>query len=227
MGLRSKFTINQDIFYSTYYEDLMGHGLISKVWGRIHKEMELMFRNQIFSKVLEVGAGNGEHFQFLEGVVSRYYATDIRIDGLKRNLNNIKNVIIQKEDVSNLSFKDSYFERTIVTCLLVHLDKPEVAIREIHRVTKPGGFVSIYVPCEPGFFLRFCRRFSTRRKARRLGVANIEFIHYQEHRTYFLAVDFFIKSQFQSGMIKSKFYPFAFLPWSFNLFKIYQIQKEQ
>ena len=75
----------------------------------------------------------------------------------------------------------------------------------------------------PGIFLRFIRKYSTHRKAKRLGIGDIKRLHYLEHRNYYLAIDDLIVNSFENSYIQSKFYPFPFLTWNFNLYKIYQI----
>lgn len=213
-----------DAFYNSHYQEIMGTGIISKVWSIIHTQMEKPFQNKYFQNILEIGAGNGEHIPYVTCQFSKYFATDIRID----NLSNIKQVRsgvdVLVQDAQKLTFSESYFDRIIVTCLLAHLDKPEEAISELHRVVKKeSGYISIYLPCEPGMLLRFVRLLSTHLKARRRGVSNISRLHYLEHRNYFLALDNLISNEFKTAKVKKRYYPFPFLSWNFNLYKIYQI----
>lgn len=214
-----------DEFYRDHYRDIMGTGFISKLWAKIHMQMEKPFSKKYFSRILEVGAGNGEHLSFVQCQFGEYVATDIRIENLKNIPSKFKNVKVTVQNVESLDFEDGSFNRIIVTCLLVHLEKPELAVSELKRVvSKSEGFVTIYLPCEPGIFLRAARSFTTHLKARSLGVQNIRELHYLEHRNYYLAVDSLIRSEFDEYSIKAKYYPFGFLSWNFNLYKIYQIK---
>ena len=138
---------------------------------------------------------------------------------------NKKNVIVEMQDVTKLSYEDNFFDRVVITCVLVHLDDPVQALNEIRRVLKPGGYVSLYLPCEPGFLLRIVRKFSTRAKAKRLGIQEISFLHFLEHKNYFIAIDFFVRHIFSDSWIISRYYPFPFLSWNLNLFKLYTIKK--
>lgn len=218
-------TEEQDSFYSNHYSLMMNTGVIYRFWGLIHHLMERPFKNISEGRVLEIGAGNGEHIRAISGNIASYYATDIRVDSLKKNLSDFDNVIVETQDVMNLSYDDNFFDRVIVTCVLVHLDNPVIALEEINRVVKPGGYISIYLPCEPGMVLRFIRKFSTQAKASRIGVTDIKYLHFLEHKTYFLAVDYYLKRIFGAGKISSRYFPFPFLSWNFNLFKLYTIRK--
>lgn len=202
----------------------MGTGLISNYWALIHKQMEKPFLNKNLSQILEIGAGNGEHLNYVAKNFDKYTATDLRINNLKSIATDSTNIVTSVQNAEDLSFDSDSFDRVIVTCLLVHLDKPEKAISEMKRVVKKnGGYVTIYLPCEPGIFLRFIRKYSTHRKAKRLGIGDIKRLHYLEHRNYYLAIDDLIVNSFENSYIQSKFYPFPFLTWNFNLYKIYQI----
>ena len=140
-------TEEQDSFYSNHYSLMMNTGVIYRFWGLIHHLMERPFKNISEGRVLEIGAGNGEHIRAISGNIASYYATDIRVDSLKKNLSDFDNVIVETQDVMNLSYDDNFFDRVIVTCVLVHLDNPVIALEEINRVVKPGGYISIYLPC--------------------------------------------------------------------------------
>lgn len=213
-----------DAFYNAHYKEIMGTGLISKVWAIIHHQMERPYAGKYFSKILEIGAGNGEHIPFVACDFESYFATDIRIDNLANVSKDDSRIRVDVQDAQKLSFPDNSFDRVIVTCLLAHLDKPEEAISEIRRVLKSnGGHVTIYLPCEPGIFLRFVRSLSTHLKARRRGVSDISRLHFLEHRNYYLALDNLIKNEFKLFKIKKRYYPFPFLSWNSNLYRIYQI----
>lgn len=76
-----------------------------------------------------------------------------------------------------------------------------------------------------GFLLRSVRRFSIHAKARRLGTQDINFLHFLEHKNYFIAIDFFVRHVFSDSGIRSRYDPFPFLSWNLNLYKLYTIRK--
>lgn len=63
----------------------------------------------------------------------------------------------------NIPFEDNTFSIVKNIALLEHLENPEVAVREMHRVVKPGGYVYSVVPfmlhfhAYPNDFHRFTR----------------------------------------------------------------------
>ena len=201
----------------------MGTGLISKVWMYIHKIIEKPYSKMEFDSVVEFGAGSGEHIKFVQSRYKTYFATDIRIEPLEK-ITELENVVVERQNIEQTNYLDATFDRVIVTCVLAHVADPVKALAEIHRITSQGGFLSIYLPCEPGILLRLARRFSTIPKNRRRNIQDPYFEHFLEHRSYYLALNHFILREFSGNKIKKRFYPFPFLSWNFNLFKIYQIE---
>ena len=142
---------------------------------------------------------------------------------------NIPNVAddprIEKEfksvDAQSLPYGDNSHDRLIATCLLAHLSDPENALEEWKRVVRPGGAISIFVPCEPGFLLRITQMATTRRKQKSLGY-NGRLLHYREHRNHYPGMMTFIKEIYGSDARVTN-YPFPFLSWNFNLWSIVQV----
>jgi phosphatidylethanolamine/phosphatidyl-N-methylethanolamine N-methyltransferase len=176
-----------------------------------------------FDKILEVGAGHGQHYKYLKEDFKAYTMTDVR----PNLLNNLKvsdaRVVIEKTsiDAESLPYADNSFDRLIATCLLVHLDNPEKALTEWRRVVKPGGAISIYIPCEPGILLRILQSITTRRKQKKLGI-DARYLHYGEHRYNFPFVIAIISNVFRRNFRIRKF-PFLFGSFDFNLWSVVTI----
>ncbi|KAF4966530.1 hypothetical protein FSARC_5772 [Fusarium sarcochroum] len=101
-------------------------------------------------KLLDVGAGSGT----ISASLAKYMpqgevtATDISDEILARakeyaDSQGVTNVKVQRANVFELPFPDSTFDITHAHQVLCHLDAPVDAIREMLRVTKPGGTVSL------------------------------------------------------------------------------------
>lgn len=220
----------------------MTGGIIGFIVSLSHKTLELPFsKNDNFQKVIELGAGNCEHLPHVKHQFAEYTLSDIRTELLLKstsdytktnfsldtplfvgNLN--AKLIVSNIDAQNLSsISDNSFDRLISFCLILHLEKPEIALLEWRRIIKKGGVLSIYIHCEPGLLLRFSRSLSTVIRGRRIGVNHLHNV-YREHKLSFLAIKHLIYEVFTKDEVKFKSFPFPFLSWNFSLFKIVQIR---
>ena len=126
-----------------------------------------------------------------------------------------------------LPFPSESFDRIIVTCLFLHLDKPELAMKEIRRVVRPKGEISIYMPTEPSLILNLIRKSITKRKATKLGFAGYDLFVARDHITYFKRILELIKYIFCEDKIKVKYRPIPLKTWYFNAFCIIRIIRSQ
>ena len=216
--------MNVDEYYKDHYENVINTGVIGRFAAHYHRLMEKEFKNHTFTNILELGAGNGQHFKYVTCAFDVYTQTDIRKDSIGINEKQDKVIFVQADAQSLPEFNDDQFDRTIATCLLPHLSDPEAALKEWRRVTsKDGGKISIYVPCEPSYLLRVGQRLSTRRKTRKLGI-NYESMHYREHRNHYFFMRAIIRDVFQEDKIEVTGFPLSKLPFDLKLYEIYQIE---
>lgn len=206
--------------------------MVGKVFALKHKTMERGLAATRYPRVLEVGAGQGQHFAHVKHQWDTYVETDIRLDTLvSKTLKRIpqlheRKIVQQFADAENLeAFDDESFDRVIVSCVLAHLSNPEAALEEWRRVLVPGGAISIEIPSEPGMILRLSRMMFTVPKAKRLGHDHLAF-HYREHANHFPGMKMLVKHVFRDDEIKIYTYPIAGLSWNFSLWKIFQIKKQ-
>ena len=159
----------QTRWYKDEYEKVMNQGLVGKMWRRIHHQLDKPFLHLTNLKIVEVGAGHGQHFNLSKLNVERYVEVDLQ----QLNRVNGKEIgIVERrvEDAERLkSVNDDEFDLLIATCLLPHLQDPELALNNFRRVVRNAGALSLYVPCEPGIVLRLARTLSTKRKRKKLG----------------------------------------------------------
>lgn len=215
----------QDNWYSDSYEKCYYTGTLGLVWTMVHKAMERNYnkRNDLF-RIIEVGAGQGQHFKFVKHSFNYYLATDIRPNLLPKFADS--RIEIRFADASNLDFiRDGSFDRLIATCLLAHLDKPMEALMEWKRVVRKGGVLTIYVPPEPGFLVRCIRKLFIWPKAKKLGLKNPELVSYLEHRNHYPMMNSLIKDIFQEDKVLKYRFPSNLLPWNLSLFDIYLIER--
>ena len=224
--------MENDQYHVADYSKVCNTGAVGLVSRFVHRSLEsfgiVVRRNRILRrsdllKILEVGAGGGQHARYVRHSFERLIECDIRPE-------NIPNVAddprIVKEfkpvDAQNLPYADNSHDRLIATCLLAHLSDPEKALEEWKRIVRPGGVISIFVPCEPGFLLRISQMMTTRRKQKILGY-NGRLLHYREHRNHHPGMMTFIRQIYGSDARVTN-YPFPFLSWNFNLWSIVQVE---
>ena len=122
------------------------YDLAEKLNGRVYREMcgltaQLTPRG---ANVLECAGGTGE----LSFAVSSKAASVLCTDNSEKMLNvarnkaekkGIDNIGFERRNIFHLDDADETYDTVIAGNVLHLLDKPEVAVREMYRVTKPGG----------------------------------------------------------------------------------------
>jgi SAM-dependent methyltransferase len=101
-------------------------------------------------KVLEAGCGVGAQTVLLarRSPETRFTSVDIsensvaKASALIRQLR-IKNVEFRIEDLNKLSFRDNTFHHIFVCFILEHLPNPQKALKELKRVLKKGGTITV------------------------------------------------------------------------------------
>ncbi|MGD0571534.1 MAG: class I SAM-dependent methyltransferase [Sedimentisphaerales bacterium] len=113
------------------------------------------FDKEIFplknKRILDVGCGKGGVVVAcaLKGAEAAGFDVDEReIDIAKRRAEsyNLGNVSISHGDGEKIPFKDNYFDLVMAMSVLEHVKDLEGVIKEMVRVTKPGGYCYVTVP---------------------------------------------------------------------------------
>ncbi|MGJ0390797.1 class I SAM-dependent methyltransferase [Microbacterium sp. CGR1] len=100
------------------------------------------------TRLLDVGAGPGSITVDFAGAVGHVTATEIdeKALSLSRDLaasRGLTNLDFSVEDVHSLSFADDSFDVVHAHQVLQHVGDPVQALREMRRVTVPGGVVAV------------------------------------------------------------------------------------
>jgi ubiquinone/menaquinone biosynthesis C-methylase UbiE len=218
-----------EYYYQHFYRKMIGldsTGLLSLLWKFPHWLMERSHKSNKHFTILELGVGEGEHIQFVKNDYEKYIALDLDGDRLKHiEKLNFPRVMTQQGNAEQLEFPDSTFDRLIATCLLVHLDDPETALREWERVLKPGGTLTIYVPCEPGLALKIFRNLITKPKAKKMGYDGYDLFIARDHKTSADRVVTLCRFIFGPKRMNVRYYPFLIHSWYLNLFSVIHIKK--
>lgn len=138
--------VNKDNSNKQFWERFAG------IYTRFMKKNEASYQKlcQMFEKylseemhVLELACGTGQLTFLLADKVYRWEATDFSeqmvLEARKRNHNN--KIHFQTQDATNLQFEDESFDAVVIANALHIMPDPDVALKEIHRVLKPGGLL--------------------------------------------------------------------------------------
>lgn len=122
----------------------------SLLLNRINKNI---FKNK---NVLDAGCGGGRYSYAISTLnAKKVTAVDYGNMGLavaKKNYKGVKNLSFKKEDVLNLSFKDSSFDVVFSNGVIHHTTNLKKGIKEIVRVCKKGGKIWLYLYSVGGVF---------------------------------------------------------------------------
>jgi SAM-dependent methyltransferase len=156
-----------------YAASIYGAGLEGRLMRRGHELMEKPIGvGERLDTVLEIGAGAAPHFPYVRHPFVRYLVTDHSPDMLDQARGAIadERVEFAQSSAERLEFADGSIDRLIASHVLEHLYRPHEVLREWARVIRPGGIISIALPCDPGLMWRFGRTLGPRRSAERRGV---------------------------------------------------------
>jgi len=162
-------------FATDYDQSVMnGSSLQSFVINAGRKKMESIFSSKdVVDSVLEIGAGTGEHFPFINHHSNNYCFTDMDALALdvakKKHADYSGNLTFLPVEIGDLPFPNESFDRVIATHVLEHIYQPHLALKEWNRLTKPGGIISILIPTDPGLLWKFGRTLGPRKRAQLRG----------------------------------------------------------
>ena len=220
--------MNEDNFYNEIYSELKSKGLQGWLHSKTHRNLEnkIVIRNakEKSSFILEVGGNIGEHIKYVRTPFVKYLLTDLRET---KYISNDSRVSFECIDVQDIPYPDNTFDRVICTCLLHHVEGLTLALKEMLRVTKKNGTISILLPCDPGFVYRFAKVIGPNRVWRKHGILNPSFFHYSQHRNHFPGIKSSINEIYFKEKIHWRYWPFKFSSWNLNMFTVVTIEKSQ
>ncbi len=142
---------HEEDFKHKYETGKVGQTLINNYFKAVKELTELAIQPG-HKQALEIGCGEGYSTARLRNMLPKYielqaseYVASLLPHAAKRN----PDVKIFEESVYELKAEDSSLDIIYLLEVLEHLDYPEVALKEIKRALKPGGYLILGVPREP------------------------------------------------------------------------------
>jgi len=181
--------------------------------------LEKGFKSNSDLEILEVGANIGEHIRSVAYPWKSYIATDLRLPSDQR-VSELAELFVQFQvaDIEKLPFESESFDRVISTCVFHHLANPDQALKELLRVTKSGGTVSILLPNDPGIAYRLMRALTTLRRARKQNLLReVQLEHAIQHRNHYLSLKTILIKGAKQHSTKINYFPFKIPMYNLNL----------
>lgn len=102
-------------------------------------------------RYLEIGAGSGN---IALTVLKKYdelvltELSNVRVNELSKLFKDHAKVKVIQHNIDNdaLDYPDGYFDTVVMVAVIEHLVDPKIALKELHRVLKPGGRLIIDTP---------------------------------------------------------------------------------
>ena len=184
-----------------------------------HKKLEdFKKKNDHLSKVLEVGAGDSPHYNYIKHTYDEYHIAETSeyVKDFHKDNNKVK---IITYDGKKLPYPDESFDRIIISHCLEHILSPEDFLIEMVNKLKKGGVLSISLPTDPGFAWRLGRLFVGIFKVKKtynLSFEEFEYLNATEHVNSIFnlisIIRFKYKDSFEEG-----FYPLKIKSADLNL----------
>jgi phosphatidylethanolamine/phosphatidyl-N-methylethanolamine N-methyltransferase len=210
------------LYESTNYDG----GLAGYFLAKSHAWCESSFgANDHFPRVLEVGAGTGVHVGYVRHSYDEYVMTDLNPPMLaSADRKATAAVLTEVQDATALTYEDESFDRVIAVHVLEHLPRPHEVLREWFRVLRPGGTMSIVLPCDPGAAWRLGRAVGARGKFVKQGI-DYDYWMAREHINAINSLVSFLRYYFPRGRTE-RWLPFRIPSMDLNLFYITHIRKQ-
>jgi ubiquinone/menaquinone biosynthesis C-methylase UbiE len=128
------------------------HSKLAESWSSRYSSTEFRSRIQVFAKAikefsasgqhwLDAGCGTGEFAELLQGLGRNVSAVDASPEMVKRC-----KVPATVADIEHLPYADETFDGILCSSVLEYLERPQMALREFHRVLKPNSTLLVSVP---------------------------------------------------------------------------------
>lgn len=182
------------------HEEAAGQDHFIDVASREHALQQVQrFVRQSGSTILEVGCSSGYLLEALtklnrDGITM---AADIVRDPLEQVARRIPNIPLFRFDLLECPLPSSSVDAVVALNVLEHIEDDFQALKQIHRVLKPGGIAVLEVPAGPELFdnydrvLMHFRRYDMRGLQELVGEAGLR-VEYSSHLGCFIYPPFWI-----------------------------------
>jgi SAM-dependent methyltransferase len=164
---RPRLSAQQTAALDDWYTEFLGNVLPGK-YGWIERfNHEYALRSaRPNGRTLELGPGNGSHL-LLEDLDAHeeYVGLELRESLAEQISNHHPNLRVVVGDCQEpFDLPSDHFDRVLAIHVFEHLDNLPATLREVDRVLKPDGHLSVVIPCEGGRMYGLGRRLTVQRQ---------------------------------------------------------------
>jgi phosphatidylethanolamine/phosphatidyl-N-methylethanolamine N-methyltransferase len=192
-----------------------------------HKKLEYFKKkNSYYSKILEIGAGDTPHYDFIKHSYDEYHIAETSEYAENFHKKNPK-VKYKKYGGKILPYPDENFDRIIISHCLEHILSPEEFLFEMMKKLKKGGVLSISLPTDPGLAWRLGRLFVSFFKINKtypVG-SELDYLIATEHVNSIFNLISIIRHNFKNSL-EEYFYPLKIKSSDLNLIYNVHIYKQ-
>lgn len=210
-------------YYRTAYTHVLGgSGVAGRSYRLTHRALEWGVVST-GSRILEIGAGDGQHLEYVADDFAEYVMLDPF--GQPSHWPGSADDCVRwvKGRAEDCDAELGQFDRVIATCVLHHVDDVAEVLRNVRKWLRPGGRFSLFLPSDPGLLNRLNRRLFVTPRARRLGFDQYVLFNAREHRNHYWSIRTELLHQFSDCRVSRRYYPFGIPVAGLSLFSIWQI----
>ncbi|MHB1065963.1 MAG: class I SAM-dependent methyltransferase [Candidatus Nanopelagicales bacterium] len=215
---------------SAFYRDCYGRvfngeGIVGWSYRKTHRAVEAKAPQGSGLSILEIGAGTGEHLEFVQPTFARYVMVDLSPEPADATWHSDARAEWIQGDVSAPLLEGQAFDRVVSMCVLHHVHDPAAALRNIKNWLKPGGTFTLFLPSDPGLLNRLNRRLLVTPRVRRLGFPHYEVVNAREHHNHYWALRHELDFQFRGYRIHRHYAPLGLPVADLSLYSVWNITK--
>lgn len=128
-----------------YYQKGIEENILQKIWHTRKLEVVLSEIDFYPSNILDVGCASGWFLFQISKKFKKAKCTGIDVyrESIKFGKKKYPRIRFKVADAHKIPYKSGSFELVVCTEVLEHIDKPEIALKEIRRVLKKTGIAII------------------------------------------------------------------------------------
>jgi ubiquinone/menaquinone biosynthesis C-methylase UbiE len=115
----------------------------------VRERLKKYAKDQEFNEGLNLGTGEGDYDRMIASYCRHLTGVDVNTDDLahaKAMNQGVMNLDYKVDNALDLSFAHNTFDLVVSSEVIEHVGKPDVMMREISRVLKPGGLAIMTFP---------------------------------------------------------------------------------